>query len=88
MDQPPAISDQANLSFIGPIRAGVRKNSLVCKFVMLHFHSHAMIGLTNVHFMITNQTLPLKASSTQGVKEHSENSGRLKYITSLTPILT
>ena len=40
------------VSFIEPIRVGVRKNSLICKFSMLHFQSHIMIGLTNEHFMI------------------------------------
>ncbi len=32
------------LSFIEPIREGVRKNSLICKLMMPHFHSYIMIG--------------------------------------------
>ncbi len=57
------------VSFIEPIREGVRKNSLICKFLMLHFQSRIMIGLTNEHFMIrTNQNSHWKAGSAQGVK--------------------
>ncbi len=44
------------LSFIEPIREGVRKSSLMCKFLMNIFQSHIIIGWTCEHFMIwTNQ---------------------------------
>ena len=35
------------LSFIEPIREGVRKNSLMYKFVMNYFQRLIIIGLTN-----------------------------------------
>ncbi len=37
------------LSFIEPIREGVRQNSLIWKLLMLQFESLIMIGLTNDH---------------------------------------
>ena len=36
-----------NMGFIKPIRENVRKNSLVCKFLMLYFESLIVIGWTN-----------------------------------------
>ena len=43
-------------AYIQPIRKHVRKNSLICKFLMLCYQSYIMIGLTNENFMIfTNQ---------------------------------
>ena len=55
------------LWFIEPIREGVRKNSLICKFSMLHFESLIMIDLTNEHFMIwTNQEFVLEGYLVQG----------------------
>ncbi len=45
-------------AYIEQIREGVRKNSLICKFLMLCYQSFIMIGLTNEHVMIlTNHTL-------------------------------
>ncbi len=32
------------LPYIEPIREGVRKSSLMCKFLVLHFQSFVMIG--------------------------------------------
>ncbi len=56
-------------AFIEPIKDGVRKTSLICKFVVQHFLSLVMIGLTNVYFKIsTNQTLCKTTSRAQGVK--------------------
>ncbi len=54
--------------YIEPIREGVRKICLMCKFVKLHFQSFVMIGWTSEQFMIwTNQKWCSKASSAQGV---------------------
>ncbi len=44
------------VSFIEPMRESVRKNSLMCKFVMLNCQSLILISLTIEHFMtLTNQ---------------------------------
>ncbi len=55
-------------SFIGPIREGVRNNSLICKFVMPNCHSFIMIGFLNKNVkMLTNHEVCYKASSAHGV---------------------
>ncbi len=59
------------VSFIEPIREGVRKKSLMYKFVMFNCQSLILIGLTNELFMtLTNQKLCLKAGRAQGVKAY------------------
>ncbi len=40
------------ISLIDPIRMGVRKNSVICKFEIHHFQNLILIGLTNEHFVI------------------------------------
>ena len=40
------------LAFIEPIRDGVQRNNLMCKFVMQHFQRLIVIDLTYKHFII------------------------------------
>ncbi len=62
-------------SYIEPIRECVRKNSLICKFVMHRYQTCFMIGLTNDQITIlTNHIWCKKASSAQGLNINAEQS--------------
>ena len=81
------IHELVTMGILSFIRGGVRKNSLMCKFVMLHFLSHTMIGLKYVNFVIlTNQTLRrrpvvLRGLSTISLKMQSEaTNGHLYFL--------
>ncbi len=65
-----------SLSYFEPIRRGVRKSSLICKFVMQHFQRLVKIGSTSEHFMIMNQSeIVLKGQVPRGLKTYYCSAG-------------